>query len=711
LADDTAVVMSGDRTMSRLDGDQWTELAAAPNEPLRIRNPYGRSVHAVSAEEVWVASGQAWHRYRDDKWSELGPGTEGAVVASDGALWGWRPSSETHTGDLVRLTPDRSEVVSSEAMPWDSGPQPLRPDRNGSVWWVSEDGGDDGDVLEYRADATRASIGRPEGLDLLCLEGVGIDGSVWVSRGEDEGEGTECWVDDDWHRWDGRRWVPEQAPDKFVSNWLAVVAGDGTGWAFGGDEAGTGYAISRYADEATRTFVSAPMVSPHSLTVLAGGQACVVEVPVEMEGDTPTTDPSKPSGIACYDDDGQYATFALPEVRLQGVAIAPDGAVWVLGPQVVRLTEDLSEAQGSGSPVEPASPSAPVGTIQPSAAPFVGATALAAGGGHSCAIVADGRVACWGGINGVVMYGPRAVTVPTLTDITALAAGGAHSCAVVAGGRVTCWGYNYSGQLGDGTTENRSNPVAVNGVAGAVDVAAGSAHTCALVAGGGVQCWGLNEFGQLGDGTTTNRSSPVTVRGLTGATALSAGGYHTCALVSFGRIVCWGQNDYGQLADGTTTNRTSPVAVQGLTGVIAVAAGAYRTCAVTAERGVHCWGMDESSPGEVTNRVSPAVVQGVTGVTSLAAGGRHACAVVDGGQVRCWGSDNFEGQLGDGTTDYPWSPVAVEGLAGATALAAGDMHTCAILSSGGVECWGWNAEGQLGDGSEQGRLAPVTVSQ
>jgi alpha-tubulin suppressor-like RCC1 family protein len=121
--------------------------------------------------------------------------------------------------------------------------------------------------------------------------------------------------------------------------------------------------------------------------------------------------------------------------------------------------------------------------------------------------------------------------------------------------------------------------------------------------------------------------------------------------------------------------------------------------------------MDESSPGEVTNRVSPAVVQGVTGVTSLAAGGRHACAVVDGGQVRCWGSDNFEGQLGDGTTDYPWSPVAVEGLAGATALAAGDMHACAILSSGGVECWGWNAEGQLGDGSEQGRLAPVTVSQ
>jgi hypothetical protein len=105
---------------------------------------------------------------------------------------------------------------------------------------------------------------------------------------------------------------------------------------------GSGYAISRFADGAERTFVSNPMVSPSSLTVLAGGQACVVEAPADLEGDTRIVDPARPSGIACYDDDGQNATFGFPEIRLQGIAIAPDGAVWVLGPQVIRLTEDLS---------------------------------------------------------------------------------------------------------------------------------------------------------------------------------------------------------------------------------------------------------------------------------------------------------------------------------------------------------------------------------
>jgi hypothetical protein len=84
------------------------------------------------------------------------------------------------------------------------------------------------------------------------------------------------------------------------------------------------------------------MVSPSSLAVLAGGQACVVEAPADLEGDTRIVDPARPSGIACYDDDGQNATFGFPEIRLQGIAIAPDGAVWVLGPQVIRLTEDLS---------------------------------------------------------------------------------------------------------------------------------------------------------------------------------------------------------------------------------------------------------------------------------------------------------------------------------------------------------------------------------
>ncbi|MGZ4757974.1 MAG: Calx-beta domain-containing protein, partial [Acidimicrobiales bacterium] len=295
-------------------------------------------------------------------------------------------------------------------------------------------------------------------------------------------------------------------------------------------------------------------------------------------------------------------------------------------------------------------------------------------------------VECWGeNAYGVVGDGTTTdrltpVAVSGLSSgVAEVSVGYYHACALTTVGGVRCWGENSRGELGDGTTATRLSPVAVSGLtSGITSIATGldhahHDHTCAVTTTGGVKCWGDNQFGELGDGTTTDRSTPVDVSGLTsGVVAVYAGGTATCAVTTGGGAKCWGNNDAGQLGDGTTTNRSTPVDVSGLgSGVSTIAMsqssagegiGGSHTCAVTTSGAARCWGNDADAQlgdgATGTNRTTPVGVAGLTsGMVGVAVNFWDGCAMASSGAVRCWGSS----EVGDGTSKQRLTPVDVSG--------------------------------------------------
>ena len=351
------------------------------------------------------------------------------------------------------------------------------------------------------------------------------------------------------------------------------------------------------------------------------------------------------------------------------------------------------------------------------------ALAIAAGSGHTCALVAAGGLRCWGANssgqlgNGGITDTSTPVPVSGMPAVMAVATGGSHTCALDTVGALKCWGYNAYGQLGDDSLSSKVTPSAPSGLSsGAIAISAGETHTCALTTPGTVTCWGDNDFGQLGDGSPTGRFMPTAVASLTsGVLSIKGGGRHTCALTSGGAAKCWGDNSYGQLGDGTKVVRTIPVPVSGLSSDVgAISAGGFHTCAVTASGAVKCWGYNNYGQlgiGVGSNESAPTAVTGLaTGAAAVATGSFHTCAVTSAGAVKCWGL-NSSGQLGNGSTDNSFTPVAVPSLtSGVAAVSAGVAHTCALTTAGAVKCWGDNQYGELGDGSTSNRNEPTAVS-
>lgn len=289
--------------------------------------------------------------------------------------------------------------------------------------------------------------------------------------------------------------------------------------------------------------------------------------------------------------------------------------------------------------------------------------------------------------------GDAALTFPTEgTRWLHVSAGGAHTCAVSEMGAVACWGSNSAGQLGLGGDVRRvSRPVLVRGGRSYVEVDAGEAHTCALDTAGGAWCWGLNDRGQLGDGTTQNRSHPVRADVGDRFVRLSAGGGHTCAVDAAGRALCWGDNRLGQLGGGTFGLGPFVGAVgAGVPRFFSVSAGGAHTCGVTRAGAGRCWGSNEDSAlgaGSTASSPYPIRVGGGLLFHSIEAGERHTCGVVVTGTLRCWGANDW-GQIGAGTQPRAGTPIWPGGTSHVhLVLTGGRPWSCAGADTG-MTCWG-----------------------
>lgn len=362
---------------------------------------------------------------------------------------------------------------------------------------------------------------------------------------------------------------------------------------------------------------------------------------------------------------------------------------------------------------------------------------IATGSNHTCALLSDKTIKCWGsgtafgnGTN-TSSFVPSS-SVSGITTAKDVSSGLDYSCAVLTDGTVKCWGFNDIGELGDGTTTTASIPVSTTGITNAVGVSTSEYFACAVLLDGTIKCWGGNEYGELGIGTSTAPNtctsgtigsvpcykSPVQVTGITNATSVSTqrgggGGSFTCATLSGGAVKCWGANYFGQLGNGTNTGpeaclgsacSTSPVSVSGITNAASVSTGWHHACALLSDGTIKCWGSNSAGQlgnGTSSDSTTPVSVSGITNASKISAGQDSTCAVLTDGSVKCWGY-NTTGQLGNGTTSNSSTPTLVAEITTATDVSICLAHVCAILSDGSIKCWGFNDAGQLGIGTNTG---------
>ena len=330
-----------------------------------------------------------------------------------------------------------------------------------------------------------------------------------------------------------------------------------------------------------------------------------------------------------------------------------------------------------------------------------------------------------------------------------VSAGSRHSLALGSDGNAYAWGDNVNGQIGDGTTIQKTTPVKVGKPTGTptdftyTQVSAGQYHSLALGSDGNTYAWGYNSSGQIGDGTTTDRNTPVKVGKPTDApadlayTQVSAGGFHSLALGSDGNAWAWGENGNSQLGDGTETRRTTPAKMGKPTDAPAdftyaqVSAGRFYSLAVGSDGNAYAWGKNvngQIGDGTTSQKTTPVKVGKPTDApadltyTQVSAGNDHSLAVGSDGNAWAWGC-NQDGPLGNNTASWygdvnpvparvrdPANPTDKSIGLKATQVSGGYHDSLAVGSDGNAYAWGWNDNGQLGDGTTNTKSAPVPVA-
>lgn len=325
--------------------------------------------------------------------------------------------------------------------------------------------------------------------------------------------------------------------------------------------------------------------------------------------------------------------------------------------------------------------------VEPGEVPTAGtgnvALSVASGGAHTCVVTSAGGVKCWGANNygqlgnGTTTDSSTAVDVIDLNSgVKAVAVGELHTCALMNDGAVKCWGYTESGRLGHGDQSVSGRPIAQKTPVDVLDlpgpatsIAAGYNHSCAVLGDGRLTCWGANSYAQLGNGTVENQVyTAAVVAGLSGVTVVTTGHFNTCAVVG-AAVKCWGNNGHGEAGNGERDQGdvVTPSTVAGLTGVTSMTSGFDYVCAVAAA-GVKCWGSNSNGvlgSASEDDATSPATSLGVTaGIKAVAGAYRHTCALTLAGEVKCWGS-NEAGVIGSKSVELnakTSAPVGVTSL-------------------------------------------------